>query len=113
MGAESSFHLGRGAILLLAVRMCAAPQSSDFDGTWVLRLNGQNIFKLSLSTERGVVTGSPTNAKEPNIPQHRAGTTTGPVPGTLPRQKSRSRTRQLELTLDDDPLAMTPEGRNR
>jgi len=113
MGAELSFHLGRGAILLLAVRMCAAPQSSDFDGTWVLRLNGQNIFKLSLSTERGVVTGSLTKPKELIIAQDGDVTAIGPVQVTLPVQKSRYRSGQLELTIDDDPFVMALEDHNR
>ena len=54
----------RCAILLLAVNShCVAQQNSGFDGAWVFRLNGQNIFKLTLATERGVVIGSLTKPK--------------------------------------------------
>src|SRR6266403_1081763 len=62
-------NLARGAILIFAMRMCVAQQTSDFDGTWVLRLDGQNIFKLTLATERGALTGSLTKPKKLVIAQ--------------------------------------------
>ena len=61
-----------------------AQQTSDFDGTWVLRLDGQNIFKLTLATERGAVTGSLTKPKKLVIAQDGDVTAIGPDQVTLP-----------------------------
>ena len=57
-------------VLFAVLTGCAWTQTSgrqvntEFDGTWVLRINGQNIFKLTLATERGLVTGSLTRPKK-------------------------------------------------
>lgn len=108
------FRSVHGAILLLAiVRMCAAQQSSDFDGTWVLRLNGQNIFKLTLATERGLDTGSLTKPKKLTFDQDGDVTDIGPDQVTLPVQKSKLGSGQLELTIDGDRFVMTLGGHNR
>lgn len=40
---------------------CAA---SDFDGTWVHRVQGRNIFKLELTTVDGRITGSLTKPRQ-------------------------------------------------
>jgi hypothetical protein len=87
--------------------MCAAQQSSDLDGTWVLRVNGQNIFKLTLATERGVVTGSVTKPKKLTINQDGDVTDIGPGQVTLPIQKSKLNLGQLVLMIDDDRFVMT------
>ncbi len=107
------FNLARGAILIFVMRMCMAQQTSDFDGTWVLRLDGQNIFKLTLATERGAVTGSLTKPKKLIIDQDGDVTAIGPDQVTLPVQKSRHRPGQLEFTIDDDSFVMTLENHNR
>ncbi len=97
----------RAAILLLAiVRICGAQQRSVFDGTWVFRLNGANIFKLALATERGLVTGSLTKPKKLTIDQDGEVTAIDPDQVTLPVQKSNLSSRQLEFTIDGDRFLM-------
>jgi len=108
------FRFGRGAILLLAIaRICIAQQRPDFDGTWVLRVNGQNIFKLTLATERGLVTGSLTKPKKLTIDQEGDVTSISPDQVTRPVQKSKLKSGRLELTVDGDRFVMTLEGHNR
>lgn len=114
LGAGGWKRPGAGAILLLAiVRMCAAQRSADFDGTWVLRVNGQNIFKLTLATERGVVTGSLTKSRKLTIDQDGDVTDIGPGQVTLPVQKSKLKSGKLELTIDDDRFVVTLGDHNR
>jgi hypothetical protein len=108
------FRFGIGALLLLAIaRICVAQQSPDFDGTWVFRVNGQNIFKLTLATEHGLVTGAFTTPK--NLTIGPDGEVTGISPGqvTSPVQKSNIMSGQLELTIDDARFLMTLEGHDR
>lgn len=108
------FTFGRGAILFLAIAgTCATQQSSDFDGTWVLRVKGQNIFKLTLATKGGVVTGSLAKPKELKIDQDGDVTGISADQVTLPVQKSKLSTGQLELTIDGDRFVMTLRDRNR
>lgn len=93
--------------------MCPAQQSSDFAGTWVLRLNGQNIFKLTLATEGGLVTGSLTKPKTLTIDQDGGVAGLGSDQVTLPVQKSKLSLGQVELMIDGDRLVMTLVERNR
>src|SRR5437773_3810644 len=97
-----------GSVSLMALAsLCPAQQSSGFDGTWVLRVNGQNIFKLTLATERGSITGSLTKSKTLTISQDGDVSGVGPDQVTLPVQKSKLSAGQLELTIDDNPFVMT------
>ena len=44
--------------------ICAAQQASDFEGTWVLKLDGQPILKLTLAADQDRIAGAltmPTN----------------------------------------------------
>jgi hypothetical protein len=97
-----------GAILFLAIaRTCSAQPSSGFDGTWVFRVDGQNIFRLTLATKRGAITGSLTKPKGMTIDQEGDVTGVGPDQVTLPIQKSKLKPGQLDLTIDGDRLVMT------
>jgi len=100
------FFLGSVSLLALAA-LCSAQQSSGFDGTWVYRVNGQNIFKLTLATELGLITGSLTKSKTLTISQDGDVSGIGPDQVTLPVQKSKLSAGQLELTIDDNPFLMT------
>jgi Family of unknown function (DUF6624) len=95
----------RTAILLLAV--------TRFDGIWVLRVDGQNIFKLTLVTESGLVTGSLTKPGKLVIDQDGAVTDIGADQVTLPVQKSHLRSGRLELTIDGDPFVLTLKSHQR
>jgi hypothetical protein len=104
----------RCAIVLLAiVWVCGANQTHDFDGTWVLRLNGQNIFKLTLGTEKGILTGSLTRPKKLTIDQDGDVTSIGPDQVTLRVQGSTRISGHLELVIDGDRFRMTLTGPNR
>ncbi len=103
-----------GAILLLTIgRMCAPQSTSGFDGAWVLRLNGQNIFKLTLATEGGRVTGSLTKPKEVSLDNDGevTGITSDQV--TLPVQKSKLKPGRLEMRIDGDRFVMILSNQNR
>jgi uncharacterized protein DUF6624 len=93
--------------------ICGAQQSSDFDGTWVLRLNGQNIFKLTLGTQHGLVSGSLSKPKKLTIDQDGDVTDIGPDQVTLPVQNSKLHLGQLELTIDGDRFVMTLSAHDR
>jgi hypothetical protein len=104
----------RLVILFLAMaRVCLAQQTSDFDGTWVLKTNGHSILKLTLATERGRITGSLTKPSKLTIDQDGDVTDIGPDQVTIPVQAAALKRGRLELTIDDDPFVMTMEDRNR
>lgn len=98
--------------LILFATACAR-RASEFDGTWVLRVNGQNILKMTLETEDGVVTGSITKPKALTIDQDGDVTALGPDQASLPVQKSKLDRKRLELTIDGDLFVMTLIDRNR
>lgn len=101
---------GRRALIVVAVsRMWAAPQNSAFDGTWVFRASGQNILKLTLASEGGVVSGSMLKPSKLQIDQDGDVTEIGPGQVTLPVQ-TQFKGGQLELTIDGDRFIMTLEG---
>lgn len=111
---EANLRILRGVMLFLAiVLMHAAQQSPSFDGIWVLRSNGQNIFKLTLATKHGLATGSLTKSKDLSIDQDGDITAIGPDLVTFPVQKSEFKLRQLAFTIDDDRFIMTLQGHNR
>jgi uncharacterized protein DUF6624 len=108
------FKFVHAAVFLLVIaRMCGGQQSSDFDGTWVFRFNGLNIFKLTLATQHGLVTGSLTKPKRLTIDQDGDVTDIGPDQVALPVQNSKLHLGQLELTIDGDRFVMTLSDHNR
>lgn len=102
-----------GALVLMGIAAAgAAQQSSSFAGVWVLRVNGQNIFKLTLVTERGAVTGSLTKPTQLSIDQDGAITSIGPAQVTLAVQRAKVHGKEVELTIDDR-FVMVLEDRDR
>jgi hypothetical protein len=102
------------AILLLGVAgLCMAQQASDFSGTWLLKFNGQPIFKLTLTPEKGGITGSLTKPSQLTIDQDGDVTSLGPDQVNLPIQKATVNGGQLELTIDSDRFILTMEDHNR
>ena len=98
----------RGAILLLAVaQVCLAQAGADFEGTWVLRVDGQNILKLTLASAGAAVTGSLIKPEKLSIDQDGDVTGIGPGQVTLPVQKSKLAAKELELTIDGERFVMT------
>lgn len=93
--------------------MCVAQQASDFGGTWVLRFNGQAIFKLTLTAEKEGITGWLTKPSQLTIDQDGDVTSIGPDQVKLPIQKAALKGGQLELTIDDDRFALIMEDRSR
>ncbi len=98
--------------MLAIAALSQAQQASDFDGTWVLRSSSQNIFSLTLKVERGVIAGSLTKPKALRINQEGDFTSIGAQQVTLPVQKSRTDSGQLELFIDDDRFVMTRDDRD-
>ncbi len=95
------------------VGLSAAQQPSAFDGTWVLRVNGDNIFKLSLTNHGGRVAGWLIKPTQLSIDQDGTITATGPDQVTLPVQKATPGPGRLDLTIDDDLFVMTLVTHNR
>ena len=107
------FRFWRLAILSLAVSGIAPAQpASDFAGTWVLKSNGQAIFKLVLTTDGDGIKGALTKPSQLAIDQDGDITKIGPEQETLPVQKARLDAGRLELTIDDDQFVMTLENRD-
>jgi hypothetical protein len=104
----------RLAVLLLgAAGVSIAQQASDFGGTWVLKVHGQAIFKLTLTAKPEGIAGSLTKPKQLTIDQD--GDVTGITEDQvkLPIQKAIRSGGQLELTIDGDRFLMTMEDHNR
>src|SRR5664279_76089 len=100
----------RLAILLVGTAsMCVSQQASDFGGTWVLRVNGQAIFKLTLTAEKGRITGLLTKPSQLTIDHDGVVTSIGPDQVKLPIQKAALKGGGLELTIDDDRFVLTME----
>ena len=101
------------ALFCAAVCECSAQASSGFDGTWVLRLNGQNIIKLTLATEHGRVTGWLTKPGKIDLDGDGGVGAITADQVTLPVQKSKSKPGRLELRIGGDGYVMTLTGQNR
>ncbi len=95
---------------LVAASMCLAQQASDFDGTWVFKFNGQAIFKLVLTAEKGGITGLWTRPKHWAIDQDGDVTTITPDQVTLPIRTKALNGGRFELAADDDHFVMTLQG---
>jgi hypothetical protein len=93
--------------------MCVARQASDFDGTWVLWVDGQAVFKLSLTAEKGGVKGELTKPSQLQIDQDGDVRSTGPDLVKYPVQKAALKGGRLKLTIDDDRFVLTMEAHNR
>jgi hypothetical protein len=103
-----------GVSLLLAVAsICAAQQASDFAGTWVLRQDGQNVLKLTLANDHGILTGSLTRPKTMSLDGDGTVTSIGPDQANFLVQKSSLMPRQVELTIDGDRYVMSLVDRGR
>jgi hypothetical protein len=112
----ASVNIGRCliAVLLLAVAgLCMAQQPSDFNGAWVLKVNGQPIFELRLAAEKGSITGSWTKPRQLTIDLDGDVASITPDQVNLPIQKAALSGGQLELTMDGDRFLMTMEDHNR
>ncbi len=96
-------------LLLLAPGDNVARLNSRFTGTWVLRMDGQNILILSLAGLMGALT----KPKELILNQDGEVTAIGPGQVTLPIQKAIHKRNQLELTIDGDRFLMAITGSNR
>jgi hypothetical protein len=97
---------------LFAAGMCLAQQTSDFDGTWVFKSNGQAIFKLVLTAEDGNFTGLLTRPRHLTIDQDGDVTKITPDQVTLQIGKAASNAGRLELTIFDDHFVMTLKDHN-
>jgi hypothetical protein len=93
-------------LMLIATMTCAA---SPFDGTWVHRVNGQNIFKLTLATENGRITGTLVKPKQVDFSDGEISNIT-PDQVSFRVQKATLKGNQVRLTIDGDTLTMTLEG---
>ena len=102
------------AVLVVATAsMWAAQRTSDFGGTWVLKFNGQAVFKLTLTAEKGGITGLLTKPRQMTIDQDGDITNIGPDQVKLPIRQAALKAGRLELTIDDDHFVMRLEGRGR
>jgi len=101
----------RGAVLLVAITaLCAAQRLPDFAGTWVMKSEGQAIFKLTLSVERGLLTGSLTKPEGLTIDQDGVISGIKPKPVTMPVRKAALKSGRLSLRIDDGAFTMTLDG---
>jgi hypothetical protein len=105
----------RYAVLFLAVtRVLAAQQFSDFEGTWVLKFNGQSILKLTLITETPArIGGSLTQPSKLTFDSDGDITSISSDQETLPVQQATLKSGRLQLTIDGDHFVMTKEIGNR
>jgi hypothetical protein len=104
----------RQAIFLFAIgTTIAGQQISDFDGTWVLKFNGQSIFKLTLAAVRGRLSGSLTRASQLAIDQDGDVTNVGASQESLPVRGARLKGGRLELIIEGDHFSMTKESQDR
>lgn len=98
-------------ILFLAMAgACVAQQPPDFAGTWLLQSNGQAVFKIVLTAEKGGITGLWTRPKHLSMDQDGNVTTITPDQVTLPVRTKALEGGRLELTVDDDHFVMTLQG---
>jgi hypothetical protein len=104
----------RQAIFLLTIGTAISGQQiSDFDGTWVLKFRGQSIFKLTLATVHGRLSGSLTRSRQLAIDQDGDVTNIGPDQESLPVRGARLKGARLELIIDGDHFSMTKEDEDR
>jgi hypothetical protein len=97
-------------LLSVAAGTCLAQQTSDFAGSWVLHSNGQAIFQIVLTAEKGGITGLWTRPKHWTIDQDGDVTTITPDQVTLPIRTKALDGGRFELTADDDHFVMTLQG---
>lgn len=111
---DMGLGLLRQAFFLLAIGTAiAGPQISDFDGTWVLKFRGQSIFKLTLATVHGRLSGSLTRPRQLAIDQDGDVTNVGPDQESLPVRGAKLKGARLELIIDGDRFSMKKEDRDR
>jgi hypothetical protein len=96
-------------LLSLLAMTCVA---SDFDGTWVHRIQGRNIFKLELTTEGGRTKGSLTKPKQIDFSGGEISHITA-AQVTHRVQEANIRGGQLELKINGDVMTMTLQGPGR
>ena len=102
------------AILLLGISgLSMAQQADDFSGTWLLKFNDQPIFKLTLTQEKGGITGSLTKPSQLTTDEDGDVTGLGPDQVNLPIQKATLNGGKLELTIDGDRFMLALEDYNR
>jgi hypothetical protein len=101
MGGYSRF-----ALLLLFGAAILHAQPTGFEGTWVLRQNGQNILKLTLTSQDGTIKGTLTKPSKLSINQD--GDVTAIEPGEVaqPVEKTRINNGALTLSIDGDQFHM-------
>ncbi len=97
-------------LFLAAASACVAQQTADFVGSWVFHSNGQTIFHIVLTAEKGGIAGLWTKPKHLTIDQDGHATTIAPDQVTLPVRTKALDGGRLELTVDDDHFVMTLQG---
>lgn len=101
-------------MLALAITgICAAANPSDFDGTWVMKSNGQAVMKLTITTGQGGIAGSLTLPRGLTIGQDGNVTKIGPGQRELPIQTAALKEARLEIKIDGDGYEMTLDGHDR
>jgi hypothetical protein len=95
------------AVLMASAATAPAQDVSEFAGTWVLRIDEQNILKLTLAKKGNAVGGALTKPANLTIDQDGNVSGIGPAHVTKPVQKALLRAGKLELTIDGDRLDMT------
>ena len=104
----------RIAILFLGVAgLCLAQEASQYAGTWLLKSNGQTIFKLTLAVQEGGITGSLTEPSQLTFDQDGDVTKLGSDHVNLPIEKAAWKGGQLELRIDGDRYTLTLEDHDR
>jgi len=97
--------------MMLIIGIAMAMQPSSFDGTWVLRVNQQNILKLML--KNGATQGTLTKAKTLTLDESGDVTAIDGPPVSLPVRSVRVDGGRLNLTIDGDQFQMSLAGRDR
>jgi hypothetical protein len=95
----------QAAMLSALAAISLAQPASQFYGTWVLRINGQSIIKLTIATADGRTTGSLTKPGQVDFSDGEISHIT-PDHVTLPIQRASRKSGDLELTVDGDRMIM-------
>lgn len=102
------FGCRRLAILSLAtVITCAAQQLSDFEGRWLLKVDGQAIAELTISNQDGRITGLLTAPKRIDFNQEGQIASITPEQVKHPIQEASFNAGRLDLTIDGDHHILT------
>lgn len=106
---------GRLAIfaILPVATIGSAQQPSDFDGTWVMKSNGQAILKFTITAGSGGIAGSLTAPGKFTIDQDGNVTNMGEGQRESPIQAAELKEGRLELKINGDALVMTLDGTDR